>query len=83
MDIRLRILRRVIEIGESNEHHLYFDCSFCPITQRHILSVAVFDNESQLCDSYDKHGLDEETGVFGWLDEWGRIIREERRYDTD
>lgn len=79
MDIRLRILRRIIEIGSSDKHCI--EVVFSSDGSTHIY---VHDNRvgHPVVDSYEKYDNIDETSAFSFLDEWAQVIRRERSYGT-
>lgn len=79
MDIRLRILRRVLEIGSSNNHCIEVLFSSDGDTHIYIHDKRVGHG---VVDQYVKRDNVEETSAFIWLDEWGTTIRRERGYEA-
>lgn len=79
LDIRLRILRRILEIGSSEKHCI--EAIFSSDGDTHIY---VHDKRAgyAVVDSYDKRDNLDETSAFSFLDEWSQIIRRERSYGT-
>lgn len=79
MDIRLRILRRIIEIGSSKRHCI--EVIFSSDGDTHIY---IHDKRHghAVVDSYDKRDNIDETSAFSFLDEWAQVIRRERSYGT-
>lgn len=78
-DIRLRILRRVLEIGSSDKH-----CIEVIFSTDGDTTICIHDARPghALIDQYVKRDNVEETSAFIWLDEWGTVIRRERGYAT-
>lgn len=79
MDIRLRILRRILEIGSSDKH-----CIEVVFTSEGGTHIYVHDNRigHKVIASYDKYDTIDETSAFIFLDEWAQKIRRERSYGT-
>ena len=79
MDIRLRILRRILEIGSSDKHCIEVVFSSEADTQ-----IYIHDKRAghAVIDSYEKHDNIDETSAFIFLDEWAQVIRRERGNGT-
>ena len=75
MDIRLRILRRILEIGSSDQYSINAIFSTDGSTALH-----VHDNRigKKVVDSFYKYDTIDETSAFVWLDEWATVIRRGR-----
>ena len=78
-DIRLRILRRVLEIGSSDKHLIIVNFSTDGDTNIYIHDARP---GHALVDSYTKRDNVEETSAFIWLDQWATTIRRERGYEA-
>ena len=79
MEYRLRIIRRIIEIGESSKH-----CINANVGSDGNISIYVHDNRAghAVVDSFYTDEHDDERDVFIWLKEWAETIREERYNET-
>ena len=86
MDIRLRILRRIIEIGECQKYRIKYEAAFSIAFNEPRIDLIVFSgvgDDVVMLDSYTKYGLDDEKAVFEWLDMWRERIEEERKFETN
>ena len=87
MDIRLRILRRIIEIGTCKKYRIKYETSFLPMTGMYSIDLHVFTGTTaadiKIVDEYHKLGLDESKKVFEWLEEWKDRIEEERKLEAN
>ena len=82
MDIRLRILRRIIEIGSCKKYHFDFDTHVNRQLKLPMTCITVFTGEGEnlaIVDTYRKYGTDDEKDVFEWLNEWAERIEEARK----
>ena len=86
MDIRLRILRRIIEIGSCKKYHFDFDTHVNRQLKLPITHITVFTGEGEhlaIADTYRKYGTEDEKAVFGWLDTWAERFEEARKNEAD
>lgn len=86
MDIRLRILRRIMEMGECRKYRIKYETEYSNAFKEPRTDLTVFTGECAgvvLLDSYTKYGVAEETAVFEWLDEWKERFEEARAHETN
>ena len=86
MDIRLRILRRIIEIGTCKKYRIKYETIYSDAYNGARTDLIVFTgsgDKTVILDSYTKYGLDDETAVFEWLDNWAERFEEARTHETD
>ena len=80
MGYKLRIIRRLLEIGVSKKH-----CINATVGSDRDISIYVHDNRAghAVVDSFYTDEHTDERDVFVWLNSWAEIIREERDRETN
>ncbi len=80
MSYELRIIRKVLEIGESSKHSVN-----AMVGSDRDITLYVHDKRTgqAVVDSFYTDEHEDERDVFLWLNDWAETIREERYNDTD
>lgn len=80
MRYELRILRRLLEIGESSKHSIN-----AMVGSDWDITLYVHDKRTgqAVVDSFYTAEHNDERDVFEWLNDWADTIREERDYETN
>lgn len=80
MSYQLRIIRRLLEVGESKKHSINANVA----TDGHIV-LYVHDSRAgrAVVDSFYTDEHEDERDVFTWLNAWADIIREEQHNDIN
>ena len=81
LDVRLRILKRIAQIGECKKYHIKFETEYLPSLKDYSTDITVFTGTGEdvcIVDSHRKIGLGEEKAVFEWLNGWEEEFRKER-----
>lgn len=80
MSYELRIIRQLLEIGESSKHSL--DAN---VSSGGDIRIYVHDSRAgqAVVDSFYTDEHNDERDVFEWLNDWADTIREERDRETD
>lgn len=79
MSYELRIIRRVLEIGESSKHSVN-----ALVGSDRDITLYVHDKRvgQAVVDSFYTDEHKDERDVFLWLNDWAEAIREEREQDV-
>lgn len=79
MSYELRIIRRVLEIGESSKHSVN-----AIVGSDRDITLYVHDKRvgQAVADTFYTDEHDDERDVFMWLNDWAETIREEREQDA-
>lgn len=80
MSYELRIIRKVLEIGESSKHSVN-----AMVGSDRDITLYVHDKRTgqAVVDSFYTDEHNDDRDVFEWLNDWADTIREEREYETN